>query len=65
MIATSLRMSAAMRPDDSARPTPIITIRMIPIAVKPMKLLTNEVKRKEMPSFDSRLLTSAVSVVTA
>jgi hypothetical protein len=38
-------------------------MRMIPIAVKPMKLPTNEVKRKGTPSTVSSPSTSAVSVV--
>ncbi len=43
--ATSLRMSAPISPEASASPTPIMTMRMMPMAVKPMKLLTNDVKR--------------------
>ena len=42
---TSLRISAPMRPAASARPTPIITTRMIVTAEKFLKLSTNEVKR--------------------
>ena len=38
-------MSEAMRPERSATPTPIMTMRMIPIAVKPMKFETNDVNR--------------------
>ena len=61
---TSLRISAAISPAASARPTPIITMRMIAIAVKSMKLWTNDVNRKRMPSPVSRPLTFAVSVTT-
>ena len=63
--ATSLRISEAMSPDISETPTPIITMRMIPIAVKAMKFWTNEVNRKRMPSFESRLSISALSVTTS
>ncbi len=35
--ATSLRMSALIRPEASATPTPIIATMMSPTAVKPMK----------------------------
>jgi hypothetical protein len=63
--ATNLRMSDEISPDASDTPTPIITMRMIPIAVKPMKLRTNDVNRKRMPSTDSRLSTSTVSVTTS
>jgi hypothetical protein len=42
---TSLRMSAAISPTDSARPTPSITTRMIATAAKFRKFETNEVKR--------------------
>jgi hypothetical protein len=54
-----------MSPERSATPTPIITMRMIPIAVKPMKLGTNEVNRNRMPSVVSRLWISTVSVTTS
>ncbi|MFN8017298.1 MAG: hypothetical protein U0P45_04150 [Acidimicrobiales bacterium] len=63
--ATNLRMSDAMSPDTSDTPTPIITMRMIPMAVKPMKLCTKEVKRNRTPSAFSRLWTSAVSCSTS
>ena len=63
--ATSLRISDAMSPDTSETPTPIITMRMIPMAVKAMKFCTNEVNRKRMPSAESRLWTWAVSVTTS
>ncbi len=42
---TSFRISAAISPAASARPTPIITTRMIATAAKLRKLLTNDVKR--------------------
>jgi|GEM_PF-4228479 hypothetical protein len=58
-------MSDEISPDASDTPTPIITMRMIPFAVKPMKLRTNDVNRKRMPSTDSRLSTSTVSVTTS
>ena len=48
--ATSRRISAAMSPERSATPTPIITTRMIPMAVKPMNTGTGDVKRKRIPS---------------
>ena len=57
-------MSDAIRPERSATPTPIITMRMMPIAVKPMKLLTNDVNRYRMPSTLSRLSMWTVSVTT-
>jgi hypothetical protein len=40
-----LRISDAISPERSATPTPIITMRMIPIAVKAMKFDTNDVNR--------------------
>ena len=54
-----------MSPEASASPTPIMTMRMMPMAVKPMKLLTNEVKRKRTPSPSRRLWISTVSVTTS
>ena len=63
--ATSLRISAPISPAASARPTPIITTRMIATAAKLRKLSTNDVNRKRMPSTVSRPLTSVVSVRTA
>ena len=42
---TSLRIRPAISPAASARPTPIITTRMIATAAKLRKLLTNEVNR--------------------
>ena len=62
--ATSLRISAPIRPADSARPTPIITTRMIETAAKLRKLSTNEVNRKRTPSTLSRPLTRVVSLWT-
>ena len=59
-IATSLRTSVAIRPDSSARPTPIIATRITPTPVKPRKLATGEVSMKRMPSPDSRLRTAVV-----
>ena len=58
---TSLRISAPISPAASARPTPIITTRMIATAAKLRKLATNEVKRKRIPSAERRLWTAAVS----
>ena len=58
---TSLRISAPINPAASARPTPIMTTRMIATAAKLRKLATNEVKRKRTPSADTRLWTDAVS----
>ena len=63
--ATSLRISAPISPAASARPTPIITTRMIATAAKLRKLSTNDVNRKRMPSTVSRPLTSVVSVRTS
>jgi hypothetical protein len=63
--ATSLRISAPIRPAASARPTPIITTRMIVTAAKLRKLSTNEVNRKRMPSTVSSPLTSVVFVLTS
>ena len=62
---TSLRISAPISPAASARPTPIITTRMIATAAKLRKLATNEVKRKRTPSADSRLWIAAVSSTTS
>ncbi len=59
-----MRISEAMSPESSATPTPIMTIRMMPIAVKPMKLRTNEVNRKRMPSAVSSPCAFTVSVTT-
>ena len=42
---TSLRISAAISPAASARPTPIITTRMIATAAKFRKFETNDVNR--------------------
>ena len=63
--ATSLRISAAISPAASARPTPIITTRMIATAAKLRKLSTNDVNRKRTPSTVSRPLTLVVSVSTS
>ena len=49
-IATSLRISAPIRPAASATPTPIMTTSMIATAEKLRKLSTNEVNRKRTPS---------------
>ena len=62
---TSLRMSDPISPAASARPTPIITTRMIATAAKFRKLATNEVKRNRIPSADRRLWMAAVSSRTA
>ena len=59
---TSLRISAPISPAASARPTPIITTRMIATAAKLLKLSTNDVNRKRTPSPVSRPLTFVVSV---
>jgi hypothetical protein len=59
-----LRISDAMSPATSATPTPIMTTRMIPNAVNPMKLLTNEVNRYRTPSMVSRPWTRTVSCTT-
>ena len=58
--ATSRRISAPINPAASARPTPIITTRMIATAAKLRKLSTNDVNRKRTPSTVSRLRTSLV-----
>ena len=58
--ATSLRTSAAMRPDSSAMPTPIIATRITPTPVKPRKLPTGLVSMKRIPSADSKLRTAVV-----
>ena len=42
---TSLRISAPISPAASARPTPIMTTRMIATGAKLRKLDTNDVKR--------------------
>ena len=42
---TSFRISAAINPTASARPTPIMTTRMIATAAKFRKFETNDVKR--------------------
>ena len=57
---TSFRISAPIRPAASARPTPIITTRMIATAAKLRKFATNDVKRKRTPSADSKLCIEAV-----
>jgi hypothetical protein len=57
-------MSEAISPETSATPTPIMMTRMIPIAVNPMKLLTNEVNRYRIPSMVSRPWTRTVSWTT-
>ena len=62
--ATSLRISAPISPAASARPTPIITTRMIATAAKFRKFATKEVKRKRIPSADRRLCTAAVFSTT-
>ena len=54
--ATSLRISAPIRPEASARPTPIITTRMIATAAKLRKFATNDVNMKRMPSAESEAL---------
>jgi hypothetical protein len=59
-----LRISAAISPETSATPTPIMMTRMIPIAVNPMKLLTKDVNRYRIPSMVSRPWTLAVSWTT-
>src|SRR5690242_10731789 len=61
---TSLRISAAISPAASARPTPIITTRMIATAEKFRKLSIKDVNRYRTPETVSRPFTSAVSVVT-
>ena len=60
--ATSLRISAPISPAASARPTPIITTRMIETAAKLRKLSTKDVNRKRTPSTVSSPWTSVVSV---
>ncbi len=59
---TSLRIRAPISPAASARPTPIITTRMIATAAKFRKLETNDVNRNRTPSPVSRPFTFAVSV---
>ncbi len=63
--ATSLRMRAPISPAASARPTPIITTRMIATAAKLRKLSTNDVNRKRTPSTLSSPWTSDVSVLSS
>ena len=60
--ATSLRIRAPIRPEASARPTPIITTRMMATAAKLRKLATNDVNMKRTPSTEMRLSISAFSV---
>ena len=55
---TILRISAAMRPDASATPTPIIATNVTATTAKPAKLLTNDESMNRMPSIDRRLCTS-------
>ena len=57
-----MRISAPISPDASARPTPIITTRMIATAAKFRKLETNEVNMNRTPSAESRLWIDAVSL---
>ena len=64
-ISTILRTSVAIRPDSSATPTPIMATMMTPTAPKFMKFGTIEVKRKRMPSAESRLRTVVVWVTTS
>ena len=59
--ATSLRMRAPISPAASARPTPIMTTRMIATAAKLRKFATKDVNRKRIPSADRRLWIEAVS----
>ena len=61
-IATSLRTSVAIRPDSSARPTPIMATRITPTPVNPRKFATGEVSMKRIPSGASRLRTAVVCV---
>ena len=56
-----MRISAPISPAASARPTPIITTRMIVTAAKLRKLSTNEVNRKRTPLVVSRPWTLATS----
>ena len=62
---TSLRISAAINPAASARPTPIITTRMIARAAKLRKLETKDVNRNRTPSPVRRPFTLAVSVLSS
>ena len=59
---TSFRISAPIRPDSSATPTPIMATRITATTLKLEKLLTREVNRNRMPSTDSRLWMAVVSV---
>ena len=59
-VATSLRTSAAISPDSSASPTPIIATRITPTPVNPRKFATGDVNMNRMPSGASRLRTLAV-----
>lgn len=62
---TILRMRAAMSPASSATPTPIIATRITATTPKSLKFWTTVVKICRMPSADSRLRTSIVSVTTS
>lgn len=64
-ISTILRTSAAISPDSSASPTPIIATTITPTAPKPRKLPTIDVNMKRMPSAESRLRTVVVRVPTS
>jgi hypothetical protein len=59
---TSLRTSVAIRPDSSARPTPIMATRITPTPVKPRKFATGDVTMNRIPSGDRRLRTDACCV---
>ena len=61
-MATSFRTSVEIRPDSSAKPTPIIATRITPTPVKPRKFVTGEVSMKRMPSGASKLRTAVVCV---
>ena len=57
---TSLRIREPINPEASAKPTPIITTRMIATAAKLRKFATNEVNMNRTPSTESRLWIAAV-----
>ena len=57
-------MSDEISPAISATPTPTMMTRMMPSAVKPMKLLITDVNRYRIPGMVSRPWTRTVSCTT-
>lgn len=60
---TSFRISAPIRPDSSATPTPSMATKITATTLNPAKLSTSDVKRKRMPFSESRLSILVVSVL--